>query len=133
MVATAKGVAVDLEEVEGFSADTQKFAILIKDAYMAENKMQDDVHDCQCVSGGIGVGHQFHSSKHTHAAACNEIVRRTLESIVFLSLITVNVKYHKRCHNGQVIDKLVRFSPGGIGQSATKTACAHLQEYMCGQ
>ncbi len=61
-------MAVDLEEVEGFPTDPPKFAILIKDACMAETKMQDDFHDRQCVNGHIGVGHRFHSGRRTHVA-----------------------------------------------------------------
>ncbi len=75
MVAAAKDVAVDLEEVEGFPTDPKKFAILIKDACMAETKMQDDLHDCLLVSVKVSVGHRFHRNKRTHAAAYNEIVR----------------------------------------------------------
>ena len=87
--------------------------------------MQDDFHDCQLVSGHVGIGHWFHSGKCTHVTACNEIVRRTLESRVHPSLKTISVKYHLRCLNQKVVYKIERFAPGGIGQSPPRTGFAH--------
>jgi hypothetical protein len=52
-------------------------------------------------------------------------MRRTIESRDIPSLITFNLKYHKRCLDWKVIGKLVQFAPGGIGQSATRTGFAH--------
>ncbi len=47
MIAAGKNMAVDLEKVKGFTADTKEFAVFVEDDSMAKAVSHDDFHYCQ--------------------------------------------------------------------------------------
>jgi hypothetical protein len=56
-------VAIDLQKVEGLSANTVEFAVLVQNNGVTETVAELCAHDCQCKVFGISMLDGFRGSK----------------------------------------------------------------------
>jgi hypothetical protein len=85
-------VAIDLQKVEGLSANAVEFAVLVKNDGVIETLAELCVHDCRHEVFRISMLDGFHGSKAGHTMACDQIHVKTIKARVLSRRVGVDCR-----------------------------------------
>ena len=107
-------MTIYFEKVEGFSANTKEFRVLVEDDDVAEPITHLYFHNCRRESGRIGTRNRFQSPKRTHSAASNKVSLRSFKTRMPFSHIGIHMEDHERGLDRKVIHKLAGLCYRGV-------------------
>jgi hypothetical protein len=99
-------VAIDLQQVEGLSANAVEFAVLVQNDSVTETIAELCAHDCQRKVFGISMLEGFHGSKAGHTTACIQICVKTIKARVLSRRVGVNKQDEEWRFNWKVVHRL---------------------------
>jgi hypothetical protein len=118
-------VAIDLQKVEGLSANPVEFAVLVKNNGVAETIAKLCAHDCQHKVFGISMLDEFHGSKAGHTTACDQILVKTIKARVLSRRVGVDKQDKERRFDGKVVHQFKGLALGRVCQGTTMAGIAH--------
>ena len=74
MIGTAKHMTIDLEKDEGFPAHAEELAVFVEHNGVTKSVLENDLHDCRCISRGVCVMDRLHCGECAHAAGRDKVM-----------------------------------------------------------
>ncbi len=125
MVISWKDVAIDLQKVEGLSANAVEFAVLVQNNGVTETVAELGAHDCQRKVIGISMLDGFHGSNAGHTTSCDQIRVKTIKARVLSCRENINKQDEERRFDWKVVHQFGGFALGRICKGTTRTGIAH--------
>jgi hypothetical protein len=121
-------VTIDLQKVEGLSANAVEFAVLVKNNGVTETIVELCAHDHQCKVFGSSMLDGFHGSKAGHTTACDQIRVKTIKARVLSRRVGIDKQDKERRFDWKVVHQFGGFALSRVCEGTTRAGIAHAGE-----